>query len=77
MVKVKLKRESLELNLARKNLSQNWLAKQVGISSGYMSQLLRGERCPSPEIRCKILQQFKDKKFDDFFVLNGWKGKNL
>ena len=70
MVKVFLKADSVEKLLAKKNLSQNWLALKMGISSGYISQLIKGERCPSPKIREKMLNLFKDKKFDDLFYIN-------
>ena len=70
MVKVFLRADSIEKLLARKNMSQNWLAAKIGISSGYISQLVNGERCPSPKIREKIQDVFKDKKFDDLFYIN-------
>jgi len=69
MVKVYLKKEVVENLLARKHLSQNWLALKLDISSGYMSQLLNGERCPSPKIRKKIENIFQEKKFDNLFYV--------
>jgi hypothetical protein len=67
MVKVLLKQKFVESFLARKNKSQNWLAFKLGISSGYMSQLMNGTRCPSPKMREKLLKNFVDINFDDLF----------
>ena len=69
-MKVKLKNDNILEALARKNKSQNWLAFKMGISSGYMSQLLSGKRQPSPEMREKIQQHFKEMTFDELFCLN-------
>jgi len=69
MVKVSLNRRALEIALARKNMSQNMLAARMGISSGYMSQLMRGERHPSPMTRQKILDAMSPLSFDDIFII--------
>ena len=70
-MKVAIKSKVIKSHLARKNLSQNWLAIRIGTTSGYMSQLLRGIRTPSPEMRQKILDALKDYAFDDLFVIKG------
>ena len=59
--------------LARKNMSQNCFAMRLGVSSGYMSQLMSGVRNPSPELREKILSELKmsEKGFDEIFELKG------
>ncbi len=67
MVKVLFKTSAFEKLLAKKNKSQNWLALNLRISSGYMSQLMQGSRCPSPELRERILKVFGDSEFDDIF----------
>jgi len=69
MIKVLIKQREFEKLLARKNKSQNWLAMRLGISSGYMSQLMQGSRCPSPELRARILKVFGGQSFDDIFRL--------
>jgi len=68
-MKVSLNAEALRRMLARRNLSQNWLAKRVGTTSGYMSQMMAGKRYPSPIMRRKILKVLKDCEFDDLFTL--------
>lgn len=68
-MKVKLNSVTLRRILARKNKSQNWFAKRIGASSGYMSQLMNGSRHPSPKMREAILKNLKDYEFDDLFTL--------
>lgn len=68
-MKVYLKRNVIQKKLFRKNKSQNWLAKQFGITSGYMSQLMDGSRNPSPVLRVRILKVFRGHEFDDLFVI--------
>jgi transcriptional regulator with XRE-family HTH domain len=53
--------------LARLNKSQNQLARHCNISSGYISQLLRGSRCAGPEVRARLLEALPDATFDDLF----------
>ncbi len=69
MVKVKLNSKAVRQVLARKNKSQNWLAKRLEISSGFMAQLLAGERCPSPNVRERIQAAFNDLRFEDLFTI--------
>ena len=68
-LKVQLNVKLIRRILARKNLSQNWLAARIGASSGYMSQMMSGVRNPSPEMRETIMQVLKDYSFDDLFKL--------
>ena len=68
---VAIKSEAIRKILARKNMSQNWLARQLGVSSGYMSQLMTGVRNPSPDLRIKILERLKmdESGFDKVFEI--------
>ena len=52
--------------LDRLDISQNELARRCGISRGYMSQLMRGERSPSPRLRRRLQEVLG---VDDFHVL--------
>ena len=70
-MKVQLKAQAIRRILARKNMSQNWLAQRIGTSSGYMSQLMAGRRHPSPQMRQKILGVLQGYEFDDLFTLQG------
>jgi transcriptional regulator with XRE-family HTH domain len=69
MLKVAVKQTEVERLLTKRNLSQNAFAERLGISSGYMSQLMRGSRYPSAELRAKILRSLKKITFDDVFEI--------
>ncbi|MFH2146005.1 MAG: helix-turn-helix transcriptional regulator [Candidatus Omnitrophota bacterium] len=68
---VKIKHNKIQKILAKKNLSQNGFAMKLGVSSGYMSQLMSGVRNPSPILREKILAELKmdESGFDEIFEL--------
>ena len=68
-MKVNLKTKFIRKKLIRKNMSQNWLAIKIEVSSGYMSQLMDGSRHPSPAVRRKFLDLFPECVFDDLFVI--------
>lgn len=69
MIRVKLNGAAVSRLLARKNTTQNALARQLGISSGGLSLLISGQRCPLPETRKKILRRLRELKFDDLFII--------
>jgi len=69
MLNVVLRQRELERLLTKRNLSQNAFAERLGISSGYMSQLMRGSRYPSAELRAKILRSLRNSTFDDVFEI--------
>ena len=52
---------------ARLNRSQNSIARECKLSSGYMSQLLSGARCPGPEVRERLLVALPGLTFDQLF----------
>ena len=67
--RVRLKAEEVWELLNRLNLTQNELARRIGRSSGYLSQLVNGERCPSAETRRRLMQVLGVSDFDDLFVM--------
>ena len=67
-MKVLVRRDIVLQIIARKNLSQNNLAYKLRVSKGYVSQLLRGQRCPSPKVREK-LQKLLGESFETLFQL--------
>ena len=69
MVKVRRNRDFLDILLARRNMSQNSLAKMLGLSTGYMVQLMNGDRYPSPKLRQRILEILNPLSFDDLFIV--------
>ena len=54
--------------LDQRNISQNELARLVGTSSGYMSDLVSGKRSPSPPTRRRLQQALGVREFDDLFI---------
>jgi transcriptional regulator with XRE-family HTH domain len=69
MIKVKINKSVVLKETARRNMSLNMLAHKAGISSGYISQLISGDRYPSPQLRGKIQQALQPLTFDDIFIL--------
>ena len=55
--------------LERLGRSQNWLARELGISRGYLSTLINNERAPSGRIRRKMQRVMGVEDFDDLFEL--------
>ena len=69
MLYARLKGQALWGILVRRNMSQNELARKAGLSSGYLSQLVRGDRFPSPAVRRKLLKALALRGFDDLFEI--------
>ena len=55
--------------LNRRNMTQNELARLIGTSSSYLSQLMSGHRCPSAAFRKKLMDALGVTDFDDLFIL--------
>ena len=51
------------------NRSQNWLAREIGVSPGYMSMLVNGGRSPSGRIRQRMLKALGVDDFHELFRL--------
>ena len=66
---VELKNSEIKRQLARENITQNQLAQRLGITSGYMSQLICGTRNPSPKLRLRMMKLFPECDFDDLFII--------
>ena len=66
---VRLNAAALWRRLAVMNRSQNWLAAEIGISPGYMSMLVNGERSPSGRIRRRMQQALAVDDFHQLFFL--------
>ena len=67
--RVRLKQRCVWDRLDQLKLSQNELARTVGITSGYLSQLMSGSRCPSAEMRQRLQDILGIDSFDDLFIL--------
>ena len=67
--RVKLSPHRVWAILNRRNLTQNELARLVGTSSSYLSQLMSGHRCPSAAFRKKLMDALGVTDFDDLFIM--------
>ncbi len=67
--RVKLNPHAVWERLNRLNVTQNQLASMVGITSGYLSQLMTGTRSPSAEVRKRLQEALEVARFDDLFIL--------
>ena len=67
--RVRLRTEMVWELLNRLNMSQNELARRAGIRSGYMSQLMSGQRFASPGVRQRLMDVLGVNEFDDLFIL--------
>lgn len=67
--RVKLDDRAVWDHLNRLNISQNELVRRVGLTSGYLSQLITGKRRPSPQTRELLQQVLGGVSFDDIFVM--------
>lgn len=66
-LRVTLKPDPVWAFLDERGISQNELARLVGISSGYFSQLMSGAAHPSPQVRRRLLRVLEASDFDDLF----------
>ena len=70
MVKVRVREKALLQILAERNMSQNGLARSAGLTSGHVSQLIRGTRYVAPRTRQRIIQALGDVPFDRIFSIH-------
>ena len=68
-LKVWLNGPAVWQRLGRYNISQNDLARRIGVTSGYFSLLVNGKRCPSPRTRQRLQEVLGNAEFDDLFIL--------
>ena len=68
-LRVRLNPKAFWLAIARQSMSQKDMAFMLGVSNGYMSQLVHGTRRPSPRLRRKILKLLNPMTFDDLFII--------
>ena len=66
---VRLDTAALWKRLTTLNRSQNWLAREIGVSPGYMSMLVNGERSPSGRIRRRMQKVLGVDDFNQFFTM--------
>ena len=68
-VVVRLDTAALWKRLALLNRSQNWLARQIGVSPGYVSMMVNTGRAPSGRIRRRMLKALEVEEFHQLFTM--------
>lgn len=69
MVKVEVKNTNIiRLEIAKKGMSMRSFSKMIGVSQGYLSQILSGKKNPSPIVAYKISNGL-DSSVDEFFFI--------
>ena len=66
---VLLKPQALWARLDTLGHSQNWLAREIGISRGYLSTLVNEGRAPSGRIRRRMQEVLGVEDFHELFAL--------
>ena len=66
---VRLDTAALWERLALMNRSQNWLAREIGVSPGYVSMLVNEGRTPSGRVRKRMLKALGLNDFNQLFRL--------
>ena len=66
---VRLDTAALWERLALLNRSQNWLAREIGVSPAYVSMLVNEGRAPSGRIRTRMLKALGVDDFHQLFRL--------
>ena len=66
---VRLDAAALWKRLALLNRSQSWLAREIGVSPGYLSMLVNAGRAPSGRIRERMQKALGVDDFNDLFGL--------
>ncbi len=67
--RVKLIRSAVSELLNLLNMTQSELAQMCGLSPGYFSLLMAGQRSPSPEARRRIQEALGVDDFDRLFTI--------
>ena len=66
---VRLNTAALWERLSLLDRSQNWLAREIGVSPGYVSMLVNGGRSPSGRIRRRMLKALRVKDSQHLFTI--------
>ena len=67
--RILLNAQALWKRLDLLNMTQNELARRAGVTSGYISLLVGGRRCPSPELRRRFMETLGVTDFHELFIV--------
>jgi len=70
---MRLKTETIKRLIAESNLSQNQLAKRIGISKGCLSNSLNGRRGAGRKLLSGLLRVFPEERLEDLVYMEGLK----
>ena len=65
--RVRIKVAAIYERLDRLHMSQSALAREAGLTTGYVSPLVSGKRTPSPDVRRRIHEALGVVDFDELF----------
>ena len=68
-LKIFLNTSGFKTILARKNLTQREVAKELNITEWYLSMLVRRNKHPSPDVRRRIQERFRGYSWDNIFSM--------
>lgn len=75
MTKIILKsRSEVLIMIAKKGKNISHFAKEIGVSNGYLSQILNGKRNPSAVVAYKIAKGI-NLEINDVFIINHKEGE--
>ena len=69
MIKVRVRPDILDELLTRANITRKDFAGRIGVHTAHLSQLLKGDKFPSPKLRAKIQAALISKTFDELFEI--------
>ena len=72
---IRVNREELVKNRIMSGFSQRSLAREIGISGAYLSQIENGDRNPGPGVAKKIAEALGVNYSDIFFIDNVYKSE--
>ena len=71
MRRVFLRADAVEKLMSRRNLSLSDIAREAGLSKGFLSQAMHGSRCPGPASRRRLQAALGIDKWDVLFRMEG------
>jgi ribosome-binding protein aMBF1 (putative translation factor) len=68
-MQVKIKTEVITETLIKTNKNQKWLADKIGVSSGYISDIISGNVVPAGKVRDNLMKALGIKEWDGLYEL--------
>jgi ribosome-binding protein aMBF1 (putative translation factor) len=68
-MQVKIKTNVITETLIKTNKNQKWLADKIGVSDGYISDIIAGNVVPAGKVRDKLMRALGIKEWDGLYKL--------